>query len=82
MTSSADRLLQFVIEHEGCGQELDAGHIDHEDEPVDIVLWCPGCGASLAIPMTEGEAESFVEDHDGYFSDDDILRALDSLKKH
>jgi len=81
MTSSADRLLQFVVEHEGCGQELDVGHIDHE-QAVDIVLRCPGCGANVAIPMTEAEAESFVHDHDGRFTDDDILRALDSLKRH
>jgi hypothetical protein len=49
---------------------------------VDIVLRCPGCGANVAIPMTEAEAESFVHDHDGRFSDDHILRALDSLTRH
>jgi hypothetical protein len=82
MTSSADRLLQFVVEHEGCGQELDVGHLDHDQEPTDLVLRCPGCCASLAIPMTEAEAEVFVEGGEGRFSDADILRALDGLQKH
>jgi len=80
--SPADRLLRFVVEHEGCGPELDVGHIDHRPQPRHIALRCPGCGASVAVPMTQDEARSFVEHRNGRFSDDDILRALDSLKKH
>jgi hypothetical protein len=82
MPSSGDRLLQFIIEHEGCGQELEVGHVDHEEEATDIVLRCPRCGASVAIPVTVDEAEAFMQNKGGRFSDADVLRALDSMKKY
>jgi hypothetical protein len=61
MPSSVDRLLQFIIEHEGCEQELEVGHVDHQEEATDIVLRCPSCGASVAIPVTVDEAEAFMQ---------------------
>jgi hypothetical protein len=82
MTSSADRLLQFVIEHEGCGQQLEVGHLVHDSETIDIVLRCPGCNAGVAIPVTVGEASSFVQNTNLQWSDADILQALAHIKKH
>jgi hypothetical protein len=57
MPSSADRLLQFVIEHEGCGQEAEVGSLDRDHE-VDIVLRYPGCSAGVTITVTVAEAEA------------------------
>jgi hypothetical protein len=82
MTLPADRLLQFVIVHEGCGRELEVGRTDHVDEPTEIVLRCPGCCASLAIRASSAEAESLIQITEGEHTDADIVRALVNLRKH
>lgn len=61
----ADRLLQFVIEHEACGQEFEVGHVDREDDTSDVVLRCPGCGGTLSVTVTVEDSEAFLHERDG-----------------
>jgi hypothetical protein len=82
LPSPADRLLQFVVEHEPCGQDAEVGRIDREDDSADIVLSCQGCGATLAVPVTVTDARAFLDERNGYYSDDDVRRAQANVRKH
>jgi hypothetical protein len=80
--SPTDRLLRFVLEHEGCGQEIEAGQIEREPDGADVNLCCPGCGATLTVPITFAESKAFLEEQGGHYSDEDIRRAQGDLQKH
>ena len=80
--SPADRLLQFVLEHETCGQEAEVGHVDREPDAADIVVRCPGCGASLTVAVTVADSEAFLREREGRYSEADIRRAQANLRKH
>jgi hypothetical protein len=80
--SPADRLLQFVIEHETCEPETLDGSLEREPNAVEFVLRCPGCGATLTVPVTVADAQAFVSGRDGHYSDDDIRRAQANVSTH
>jgi hypothetical protein len=46
----AERLLQFVIEQEACGQEVEVGSSDRGREEVDIACAVQGAAAAWRSP--------------------------------